>query len=78
MVNEKSPDFDGIRANAYRIRGQVDVLMPGGDRLFAKGNNSTLKALKEGALTRGELQRGARNVLNFILSTPVLCDKIKK
>lgn len=78
MVNEKSPDFDGIRANAYRIRGQVDVLMPGGDRLFAKGNNSTLKALKEGALTRGELQRGARNVLNFILSTPVLRDKIKK
>ena len=78
MVNEKSPDFDGIRANAYRIRGQVDVLMPGGDRLFAKGNNSTLKALKEGALTRGELQRGARNVLNFILDTPVLRDKIKK
>ena len=78
MVNEKSPDFDGIRANAYRIRGQVDVLMPGGDRLFAKGNSSTLKALKEGALTRGELQRGARNVLNFILDTPVLRDKIKK
>lgn len=78
MVNEKSPDFDGIRANAYRIRGQVDVLMPGGDRLFAKGNNSTLKALKDGALTRGELQRGARNVLNFILDTPVLRDKIKK
>lgn len=78
MVNEKSPDFDGIRANAYRIRGQVDVLMPGGDRLFAKGNNSTLKAIKDGALTRGELQRGARNVLNFILDTPVLRDKIKK
>ena len=78
MVNEKSPDFDGIRANAYRIRGQVDMLMPGGDRLFAKGNNSTLKAVKEGALTRGELQRGARNVLNFILDTPVLRDKIKK
>ncbi len=76
MVNEKSPDFEGIYANAYRIRAQVDVLMPGGDRVKGKGNNSTLKALNCGALTRGELQRGARNVLNFILNVESTKGKI--
>ena len=78
MVNEKSPEFEGVKANAYRVRSQVDVFMPGGDRLFGKGDGSTLKALKKGALTRGEMQRCARNVLNFILNTPVLRDKVKR
>ena len=78
MVNEKSPEFEGVKANAYRVRSQVDVFMPGGDRLFGKGDSSTLKALSKGALTRGEMQRCARNVLNFILNTPVLRDKVKR
>ena len=78
MVNEKSPEFEGVKANAYRIRSQVDVFMPGGDRLFGKGDGSTMSALKKGALTRGEMQRCARNVLNFILNTPVLRDKVKR
>ena len=78
MVNEKSPEFEGVKANAYRVRSQVDVFMPGGDRLFGKGDSSTLSALKKGALTRGEMQRCARNVLNFILDTPVLRDKVKR
>ena len=78
MVNEKSPEFEGVKANAYRIRSQVDVFMPGGERLFGKGDTSTLSALKKGALTRGKMQRCARNVLNFILDTPVLRDKVKK
>ena len=78
MVNEKSPEFEGVKANAYRLRSQVDVFMPGGERLFGRGDNSILGALKKGALTRGEMQRGARNVLNFILNTPVLNEKVKK
>ena len=78
MVNEKSPNFEGIRANAYRVRSQVDLFMPGGERLFGMGDNSILSALKKGALTRGELQRCAKNVLNFILRTPVLRDKVKR
>ena len=78
MVNEKSPEFEGVKANAYRLRSQVDVFMPGGERLFGRGDNSILGALKKGALTRGEMQRGARNVLNFILNTPVLSEKVKK
>ena len=78
MVNEKSPEFEGVKANAYRIRSQVDVFMPGGDRLFGKGDGSTMSALKKGALTRGEMQRCARNVLNFILNTPALRDKVKR
>jgi hypothetical protein len=52
--------------------------MPGGDRIAGKGNDSTLKSLKAGGITRGELQRGAKNLLNFILNTPVLREKIKK
>ena len=78
MVNEKSPEFEGVKANAYRLRSQVDVFMPGGERLFGRGDNSILGALKRGALTRGEMQRGARNVLNFILNTPALNEKVKK
>ena len=78
MVNEKSPEFEGVKANAYRLRSQVDVFMPGGERLFGRGDNSILGALKKGALTRGEMQRGARNVLNFILNTPALSEKVKK
>ena len=78
MVNEKSPEFEGVRANAYRVRSQVDVFMPGGDRLFGAGDNSIMSALKKGALTRGELQRCARNVLEFILATPILRDKVGK
>ena len=78
MVNEKSPEFEGVKANAYRLRSQVDVFMPGGERLFGRGDNSILGALKKGALTRGEMQRGARNVLNFILNTPALNEKVKK
>lgn len=78
MVNEKSPEFEDVKANAYRVRSQVDVFMPGGDRLFGKGDDTILSALKKGALTRGEMQRCARNVLNFILNTPILRDKVKR
>ena len=78
MVNEESPEFEGVRANAYRVRSQVDVFMPGGDRVSGRGDKSILTALKKGNLTRGELQRSARNVLNFILNTPVLNAKVKR
>ena len=78
MVNEESPEFEGVKANAYRVRSQVDVFMPGGDRVSGRGDKSILTALKKGNLTRGELQRSARNVLNFILNTPVLNAKVKR
>lgn len=63
----KNPDFKGVDDNAYRVRAQVDVLMPGGNRLNGGYDGTTLKSLKKGGLTRAELQRSAKNVLNFLL-----------
>lgn len=62
----KNPDFKGVDDNAYRIRAQADVLMPGGNRL-GKYDGTTLKSLKKGGLTRAELQRSAKNVLQFLI-----------
>ncbi len=63
----KNPDFKDVDDNAYRVRAQVDVLMPGGSRVLGKYDGSTLKSLKKGGLKRAELQRTARNVLSFLL-----------
>ena len=71
MQRSKSPEFPAIRDNAYRIRAQVDVLMPGGESfaqrkyVFDRAMLSTLG--KKDGLTRAELQRGAINVLKFAL-----------
>lgn len=62
----KNPDFKGVDDNAYRVRAQADVLMPGGNRL-GKYDGTTLKSLKKGGLTRAELQRSAKNVIAFLL-----------
>lgn len=66
-----SPEFPLIKNNAYRVRAQVDVLMPGSltpakrDYVF---DSEQLESLgKENGLTRAELQRSAKNVLSFIL-----------
>lgn len=67
----KNPDFKGVADNAYRVRAQVDVLMPGGSRVKGRYDGTTLKSLKKGGLTRAELQRSAINVLNFLLKMPV-------
>ena len=66
-----SPEFPNVRNSAYRVRAQVDVLMPGGDS-YAKQkyvfDAEQLESLdQENGLTRGELQRTARNVLKFVL-----------
>lgn len=62
----KNPDFKGVDDNAYRVRAQADVLMPGGNRL-GKYDGTTLKSLKKGGFTRAELQRSAKNVLQFLI-----------
>ncbi len=64
--NAKNPDFKGVDNNAYRVRAQVDVLMPGGNRL-GKYVKSPLKSLEKGGLTRAELQRSAKNVIAFLI-----------
>lgn len=62
----KSPDFAGIELQAYRVRAQIDLFMPGSAK-FGKYKNKSdgtlLKALKEGRITKGECQRSAVNVV---------------
>lgn len=71
MQKASSPEFPKIRDNAYRVRAQVDVFMPGDFRRNArryKSDGSLLKTLgKKDGITIGELQRTAENVLNLIL-----------
>ena len=73
MQKSKSPEFPAIRDNAYRVRAQVDVLMPGNMSRTGKryrSDGTLLKTLdKPGGITRGELQRTAATVLTLILKT---------
>ncbi len=65
------PDFADVTNNAYRVRSQVDVLMPGGTTFYIHENDNTvlLSYEKPNGLTLGEMQRSAKNVLNFIIKT---------
>jgi len=69
MQPSKDPDFPLLRNDAYRIRAQVDVLMPGGPaNMKNDGDGSLEKAFgKIDGITLGEIQRCAKNVLKFIL-----------
>lgn len=72
MRPSRSPEFPGMRDNAYRVRAQVDVLMPGGKQLDRKSrpDKTLLKTYGQpGGITLGEMQRTARNVLNFALES---------
>ena len=71
MKNKKSPEFPLIRNQAYRVRAQVDVLMPGGGRIpRRKPDGTLLESLgKEGGITLGELQRTACNVLRAVIDS---------
>ena len=71
MQKSKSPEFPQLKNNAYRVRAQVDVLMPGDMGHLTKkyrSDGSLLKTLgKPEGITMGELQRTAENVLRLIL-----------
>lgn len=70
MQKSASPEFPSVKDNAYRVRSQVDVLMPGGKHNAKKyKSDGTLLATigKTDGITRAELERTARNVLNLIL-----------
>ena len=70
MQKSASPEFPIIQDNAYRVRAQVDVYMPG-DKFSAKkykSDGTLLKTLgKSAGITRGELERTAKNVLNLVM-----------
>jgi len=71
MREETSPEFPLLKNNAYRVRAQVDVLMPGNMSYTKKSYTYDRQQLssvgKKNGLTRAELQRSARNVLEFVI-----------
>ena len=71
MQKSRSPEFPLLRDNAYRVRAQVDVLMPGDMKYMAKEyktDASLLESLGQpGGITRAELQRTAANTLRLAL-----------
>lgn len=73
MQKSASSEFPSIKDNAYRVRAQVDVLMPGNMGHLHKSYHSDgtlLKTIgKPDGMTRAEIQRIAKNVLRLILKT---------
>ena len=71
MQKSASPEFPKMKDNAYRVRAQVDVLMPGNMGHVNKkysSDDTLLKTIdKPDGITRGELQRTAKNVLKLML-----------
>lgn len=71
MQYAASPEFPKLTGNAYRVRAQVDVLMPGSRHFIdqKRSPDGTLLATykKEGGITLGELQLTAKHVLQVIL-----------
>lgn len=81
MQKSLSQEFPNVSDQAYRVRAQVDVLMPGGGRLpiaLKRPDGTLLRSLgqKEG-ITRGELLRTAKNVLTLAMGSPAL-DRLNK
>lgn len=70
MQKSASPEFPIIKDNAYRVRAQVDVYMPGdkyGTKKY-KSDGTLLETLgKTDGITRAELERTAKNVLNLVI-----------
>ncbi|WPC09731.1 hypothetical protein LB888_01935 [Globicatella sp. PHS-GS-PNBC-21-1553] len=68
MQLAQDPNFEHLTNNAYRLRAQVDILMPGGLSFTVKENdNSLIESLeKENGITIEEVRRSAANILRFI------------
>ena len=70
MQPSVSPEFPNLKDNAYRVRAQVDVLMPGGRRQdLKKKSDGTLLATygKKDGITLGEMQLCAKHVLRCVM-----------
>lgn len=70
MQRGVSPEFPKLRNDAYRVRAQADVLMPGGSpyRPDNETGDDLLESLGEpDGITMGELQRTAASILRFCM-----------
>ena len=69
MQSSKSPEYP-IKDQAYRVKSRVNVFMPGGKRVGKKKpDGSVAKALANGGLSLGELQRNAIDVLRVLIKS---------
>lgn len=68
MRMAKDPNFEHVENNAYRVRAQVDILMPGGkDFVTKESDDSLIQSLEHlDGITLKEVQHSALNVLNLI------------
>ena len=71
MRNKPSPEFSGIKNQAYRVRAGINVLMPGGTRVGryrTKPDGTLLSAIgmKEG-ISLAEVQNNAKTVLSMAI-----------
>lgn len=68
MRPAQDPNFEAVANDAYRVRAQVDVLMPGGVDIYTKESDDSLihSLSNSNGLTLKEAQRSAYNVLNLI------------
>ena len=71
IKSDKSRDFKAVSMQAYRVRAQVDLFMPGSAK-FGRGkgkSDGTLLASlhSEDGITLAEIQRSVKNVLNYML-----------
>ena len=75
MHDDKSDLFATLKTQAYRVRAQVDVFMPGAANRGIhrkKSDGTVMKSLKsKDGLTVGELQRSAKNVLKLCIKYSV-------
>lgn len=73
MRNEPDPLFPALRDSAYRVRAQVDVLMPGAMVHFGTTRDDAImdSYAREDGLTLGEMQRTASNVLRYLLRSGI-------
>jgi len=69
MQSSRSPEFPKLRDQAYRVRAQVDVLMPGGNRTPRHKPDGTLLNTygKKDGITLGEMQLCAKRVLRCVM-----------
>lgn len=71
MKNGKSKHFKTLKTQAYRVRAQVDVFMPGAPNYGihkGKSDGTLLKSLNgDDGITLAELQRSAKNVLKLCI-----------
>lgn len=71
MQYRRSPEYPKLFGSAYRVRSQVDLLMPGARGHLAKrysSDGTLLRTIgKKGGITKAEIQRSAKNVLNVII-----------